>query len=278
MYRNFSSRARVAGAALVAVFLLMSTAPAGAWSEFGVDEKKAETPTGPEIKEPFFRFLIHMAQQDSLGRWTGEEVRAHDAAEGSASNFPLDLVVSITRERPDPQAARKYTGTAVRAVWTLVLAGPQDNPMPYSILGYHPGSLRISKVLVLSELAPTEIRVSYEEEGEPVTVDLTDVRIFPLEQGYVLLDADGFLDKLLGSALDDAWTVGFVTAREEGRLIGLGVSLGRNGRKIYGEFDFSADKVVAHGRGPMSGLSSSSRRWLNPDHGLLPVPWVENGP
>ena len=34
---------------------------------------------------------------------------------------------------------------AVKAVWTLTLTGAQDNPMPYSILGYHPGSLRIGR-------------------------------------------------------------------------------------------------------------------------------------
>ena len=74
--------------------------------------------------------------------------------------------------------------------------------------------------------------------------------------------------------LDDAWTVGLVTAREGGRRIGLGVSLGRNNRRIYGEFDFVRDKVLPHGRPSMSALSSWSRRWLNPDRGFVPRPWT----
>ena len=148
--------------------------------------------------------------------------------------------------------------------------------MPYSILGYHPGSLRIGGVLVLSELGPMDLVITYEEDGERVRQLMTEVRVFPLEQGHVVLDADGFLDALLGASLDDAWTLGFVIGREEGKLIGLGVSLGRKGRHIFGEFDFFEDKVLVHGRPPMSALSRASRRWLNVESGNLPEPWIEN--
>ena len=259
--------------ALVALFLLAAALPAGAWSEFG-DKEEAETVEGPEIREPFFEFLIRMAEIDSVGLWTGDELRAHAAAAGRESRFPLDDVVSMSRARPDRQAAGKYPGAMVRAVWTIELTGNLDRPMPYSILGYHPGSLRVGGVLVLSEIGPTNLTVRYVENDEQVTSLLTDIRIFPLEQGYVVLDADGFLDALLGSGLDDAWTLGFVIGREEGKLVGLGVSLGKKGRHIFGEFDFSQDKVLANGRLPMAALSRSSRRWLNVESGNLPEPWV----
>ncbi len=266
---------RTAPAALVALFLLAVALPAGAWSEFGIEEETEDT-AGPEIREPFFEFLIGMAERDSVGLWSGEELRAHAAASGRRSRFPLEEVVSLTRAHPDLRTAGKYEGATVRAVWTLVLNGKQDRPMPYSILGYHPGSLRIGGVLVLSELGSADLEITYEEGGEWITGLLTEVRIFPLEQGYVVLDADGFLDALLGASLDDAWTLGFVVGRESGKLIGLGVSLGRKGRRIFGEFDFSQDKVLAHGRPPMAALSRASRRWLNVDAGNLPEPWVEN--
>jgi hypothetical protein len=259
--------------ALVALFLLAAALPAGAWSEFG-DKEESEIVEGPEIREPFFEFLISMAESDSMGLWTGDELRAHAATAGRDSRFPLDDVVSLSRARPDRQAAGKYPGALVRAVWTIELTGKQDRPMPYSILGYHPGTLRIDSVLVLSEIGPTNLTVRYVEDDEQVTRLLTEVRIFPLEQGYVILDADGFLDAMLGSGLDDAWILGFVTAREDGKLVGLGVSLGKKGRHIFGEFDFSQDKVLANGRLPMAVLSRSSRRWLNAESGNLPEPWV----
>lgn len=220
-----------------------------------------------------------MARQDSVGLWTGAELRAHAAAAGRESRFPLEDVVSLARLHPDEventPPPGKYPGISLRAVWTLVLTGKQDRPMPYSILGYHPGSLRIGGLLVFSELGPADLEITYENEGEQVSHLMTDVRIFPLEQGFVLLDADGLLDALLGAGLDDAWTLGFVIGREEGKLVGLGVSLGKKGRHIYGEFDFSTDKVLAHGRLPMAALSRASRRWLNVESGNLPEPWVE---
>ena len=270
---------RAALAALVALFLLAVVLPVGAWSEFGVEEETGDS-VGPEIREPFFEFLLGMAERDSVGRWSGEELLAHAAVSGRKSRFPLEEVVSLTRARPDAypdvRTAGKYGDATVRATWTLVLSGRQDRPMPYSILGYHPGSLRIGGVLVLSELGPISLEITYENDGEPTKRLLTDVRIFPLEQGHIVLDADGFLDALLGAGLDDAWSLGFVTGREEGKLIGLGVSLGRKGRRIFGEFDFAQDKILAHGRPPMAALSRVSRRWLNVEDGNLPEPWVED--
>ena len=47
------------------------------------------------------------------------------------------------------------------------------------------------------------------------------------------------------------------------------------GNGAAGEFDFTQDKVLAHGRPPMAALSRASRRWLNVELGNLPEPWVE---
>ena len=274
--RHIATMTRVAKTAIV-VSLLAAAAPAAAgWSEFGVTEDEPTEVSGVEIREPFFEFLLGMAEQDSLGTWSGDDLRAQAEISGRPSRFPLDEVVSLERSRPDEAAVRKYPGARVLANWTLVMRGKQDHPMPYSIMGYHPGSLRIGGVLVLSELAPTDLALAYMEDGERITRWMTEVRIFPLEQGYVVLDADGFLDALLGAGLDDAWALGFVIGREDGRRVGLGVSLGKKGRRIFGEFDFTQDKVMTHGRPPMAALSRASRRWLNTDGGNLPEPWEEN--
>jgi hypothetical protein len=246
---------------------------AKAWSEFGTVDKKEEPLAGPEIREPLFELLVRLAEDDSLGRWTGDELRGWVSLSGRESKFPLETITFLERRRPRPGEVGRYPGSRVRAVWRLELTGNQDRPMPYSILGYHPGSLRIGGELVLSELQAQRLDVSYRKDDETVSETLTDVRIFPLETGHVVLDADGFLDALLGKALDDAWTVGFVLGREEGRLMGLGVSLGRKGRHIYGEFDFARDTILPNGRPLASALSRASRRWLDPRDGHLPEPW-----
>ncbi len=174
---NFPPKpSRAAPAALVAFLILtLAALPAAGWSEFGQQEEAEET-EGPEIRDPFFEFLLTMAWGDSVGLWTGEELRAHAAASGRESRFPLEDVVSVARVHLDEVGNApppgKYQGITARAVWTLVLKGKQDRPMPYSILGYHPGSLRIDGLLVLSELGPADLEITTVFES---SVDLGEV-------------------------------------------------------------------------------------------------------
>ncbi len=264
---------------IMGVFLLSTVVGAGGkvigqtWTEFGpVPEEKPVV--GDRISEPFFAFLIQLAEGDSLGSWDGQDVRRFAAARGDRSRFPLDQLVAVVRRRPDPDERRRWPGVRVTAHWDLDLKEDLDRPMPYDILGYHPGSLLVSRHLELVELRPGPLDLTGRLKNRKTTSSFRDVHVLALVKGYMVLDADGFVDALLGSALDDAWTVGLVTAREDGRRVGLGVSLGRKGRRIYGEFDFVRDKVLAHGRPAASALSGYCRRWLDPSAGQVPTPWV----
>ncbi len=271
--------ARAAQGALAGFFMLLiwvAPADAWAWSEFGEpEEKPAPVSAGPEIQEPFFAFLLGMVDADSLGQWSGANLRAVAEEAGRPSRFPLDQVVSLSRSRPDSASASRYVGGRVQANWRIELVAAQDRPMPYSIMGYHPGSLLVGGELVLAELAPMDLNLTWGNGEDRQSEAVTEVRIFALEKGHVVLDADGWLDALLGAGLDDSWTVGFVTCREQGRRLGLGVSLGRKGRQIYGEFDFANDQVLTHGRELASALSRMSRSWLNTENGNLPSPWSD---
>lgn len=279
--RNFDGldSARAARAALAGLVMLVAVvvchSDASAWSEFGEPEAEPTAATdGPEIREPFFAFLLGMVEADSTGHWTGAELREQANQAGRESRFPLDKVVSLSRSRPDSAGAVRYAGATVQAVWHILLTEDQNRSMPYSILGYHPGSLLIAGDMVLSELAAADLNLRWGQGAEARSGTVTEARVFVLEKGHVVLDADGWLDALLGSSLDDSWTLGFVTGREEGRLLGLGVSVGRKGRPIYGEFDFATDEVLTHGRPLVNALSRASRSWLNAGSGKLPAPWV----
>lgn len=249
-----------------------SMAGAQTWSEFGVE--KAKPPIDKDrIAEPVFAFLVNLAEGDSLGVWSGQDVSRYAAAAGESSRFPLQDLVSIRRTRPSPEEIARRPGVKVMAHWDLDLTADLDRPMPYDILGYHPGSLLVSRHLELVELFLGSKKLSASDGKLSYIVSIQDIRVFALTAGHMVLDADGLIDALLGSALDDSWTVGLVLAKENGHNLGLGVSLGRGGRKIYGEFDFAQDKVQAHGRPEMSALSGYCRRWLNPEKGLVPPPW-----
>lgn len=247
-----------------------------AWEEIPASREPDPGPLpvdGPEVTEPVFAFLVNLAAGDSLGSWTGEDIRAFAADRGTPSRFPVELVERITRRRPEVEAKKAWPQAAVRAVWEVTLTEPLDRSMPYSILGYHPGSLRVSRQLLLTEVLGGTLALPVGQKALLVT----DVIMLRLDQGHVILDVDGLVDRLLGSALDDAGTVGFVLAREEGQLLGLAVSLGRNGRRIYGEFDFRRDKVLPNGRTLAKVLSAACRqRMLEGYEGPELGAWVDD--
>jgi hypothetical protein len=264
----------IVGAALVGLASAPAVA-AAAWNEFGLRTTPAPA-VGDTIVEPFFALVVGMAEADSLGTWDAADVAALAAARGRPSRLPVDRLVSIERRRPAPGTEGRHAGARVLAEWIVAFDGPLGFPLPYSILGYHPGSLRLSRTLHLAELAPVDLTLRWREKRRQQEKALGGVRVFACEKGYLLLDADGVVDRLLGDLLDDSWTVGFVTARDGAARVGLGLMQGRDGRPIYGEFDFARDRVEAHGRPLAGALASAARRWLDPAGGLLPEPWVED--
>lgn len=250
-------------------------AAAAAWNEFGLRTTVVPA-VGDTIVEPFFAFVLGRAEADSLGTWDGAAVAAYAAVHGQPSRLPLDRLVSLQRRRPAPGTEGRHPGARVLAEWVIAFDDRLGFPLPYSILGYHPGSLRLSRTLSLAEFAPIDLTLRWREKRQQQEKALGDVRVFAFEKGYLLLDADGVVDRLLGDLLDDSWTVGFVTARDGDARVGLGLMQGRDGRPIYGEFDFARDRVEAHGRPLAGALASAARRWLDPAGGLLPEPWVED--
>lgn len=246
----------------------------GGWNEFGLAPKEA-TATPDTILEPFFAFVVGMAEADSLGTWRGSDVAAFAAKRGRASRLPMGRLASIERRRPEPGARGRFPDAVVRAEWVVTFDDKLDFPLPYSIVGYHPGSLRVSSSLRLAELAPQDVTLAWRHKREVVRHGVSMTRVFICEGGYLLLDADAVVDRLLGDLLDDAWTVGFVTARDGEQLLGLSVMVGRDLRSIYGEFDFARDRIEPNGRPLASALAGFARRWLDPAHELLPEPWAE---
>jgi hypothetical protein len=246
----------------------------GAWNEFGLPAAAAPA-RGDSIVEPFFAFVLDQAAADSLGLWRTAALKAYAAARGTPSRLPVEHLVSLERRRPAPGSEGRYPGARVAAEWVLAFDDRLSFPLPYSLLGYHPGSLRLASTLVLAELAPVDLTLSWRVKRGREQHPVKQVRVFVCERGYMLLDADAFVDHLLGDLLDDAWTVGFATARDGDHWLAISLMLGREGRAMYGEFDLARDRIEPHGRPLAEALAAAARRWQEPFADRLPVPWVE---
>ena len=91
---------------------------------------------GPRpVAEPLFAFLFALAEGDSLGTWSGQDLEAYVADQGRPSRFPLDQFVSISRHQAGSDQIDPRSGARLERGWEMELTGALDRPLPYSILG-----------------------------------------------------------------------------------------------------------------------------------------------
>jgi hypothetical protein len=135
--------------------------------------------------------------------------------------------------------------------------------MPYQILGYHPGKLSFASPIHLDEwrLGHISLQVPAQDDGRRRR-PASGVTVWQLTGGWIILDVDGWVDRLLGEAADDAAMEGFTVGWVDGALVGVGNSIGRDGRRLLGELDFRSGEVATHGRPVARGLSWLGRRWM----------------
>ncbi len=231
----------------------------------------------PEVRDPLFELLIAIAEGDSLGVWEAPALAVRVAGSGRPTRLPLDRIRRVERQAVIDSASTALGGPRPTRRWRLSLDGDLAFPMPYSILGYHPGTLRLSREIVLSEwrLGDANLRLARDDSAR--VFPYAGVVCWRLDEGWLVLDADGWVDRLLGSALDDSWTEGLALGRLDGRLVGLALGVNRESRRLMGEFDFRADKVFPNGRPAARVLSGFCRSFVAPPAGQASRAW-KDGP
>jgi hypothetical protein len=240
------------------------------------DEDLPVPPSG--VRDPVLELLFTITEDDSLGTWDGAAIARYAAASGRPSRLPMGEVVRITRRHATAAEAEQRCGVSVTRVWELELAHALRMPLPYSFLGYHPGTLAASRTFVLSEWRLDDRTLRGVVDGGPATTGATDAWVLRLDTGWFMLDVDAWLDALLGGLLDDYWVCGYVFARHEGRPLEISLLEKRDGKDDYGQFDLGHDRIVAHPDSVARGLSLLTRPWVAPPPGSTRVPWrVEAG-
>ena len=219
-----------------------------------------------QVRDPLFAMVFLLTEADSLGTWTADDLLAFTERWGTPSDFPLtEHLESLTREALPPEQVRKRRGLRCDRRWIVRLRPARlEMPMPYSILGYHPGTLSFDTPLELHEwrLGQVSLQVPDPEGDGQTRRPARGVTIWQITGGWIILDVDAWVDRLLGKAADDAAMAGFTAARVGGELVGVGNSTGRDGRRLLGELDFRSGEVATHGRPVARGLSWLARRWL----------------
>ena len=223
----------------------------------------SESALREQVVEPLFAFVFSLTEADSLGTWTAADLLAFGESWGEESAFPVaEFLDRITREELTGGQVLEHRGARCDRRWLIRLKPAlAEFPLPFSILGYHPGSLSIDTPLVLHEWRLGARSVYVTVEGATQRYQAETITIWEVAAGWIILDIDGWLDKLLGAAADDAATKGFTVCWVDDELVGVGNSVSTKGRAIYGEFDFRTGEIENHGQALARGIAHFAQGW-----------------
>lgn len=192
-------------------------------------------PLDPGVRDPVFAALIAYVRADSHGVVTGEDIALSVAASGRKTRLPFRRIESIARG-PGPRPRTEE----IRCAFTATL----KERIPYSILGYHPGSLRATRLSRWREWELGAVTVTHVSGGRLEPVRLEDVHLWGIVEGEFWMDVDAFVDHILGDRIDDMRLTGLMLFREKGRLVGLALGYNRKNEGYSGVLTFDDDKVA----------------------------------
>ena len=186
------------------------------------------------VRDPVFAYLVALARDDARGELSGTALDRLVEKSGRESRLPHALLHEVSRVA----GATAELPARVR----VAFSDPLDVPVPYSILGYHPGSLRASRELLFDEWFLGRMRLPDDPAGGRRYLE--EVRLLVLRRGELQIDIDWWVDKLFGSKLDDTEVIALALARLDDRHLGIATGLNGSGRGRSGTFDLHADEIV----------------------------------
>lgn len=190
-------------------------------------------PRVPYAQDPAFAILLGMVEQDICGVLPGRRLRYEVRRSGRESQLPLPYLQEVSR---------LYVPGQEHPSVTLVATQDLDLPLPYKVLIYQPGSIRTTAVMQFEEWNLGDLHLE-PEDGRP-EVFLEEVRLWGVTRGRMELDVDAWLDRMLGSRLDDSDILGFALFRYEGQLLGMAMGYNKEGRGRSGAFSFEKDRII----------------------------------
>ena len=185
-------------------------------------------PVADAVKDPVFSILVGILDSERHGLLRGDRLDREVRQRGGSQRFLYKKIAWVSR---------RSVGQGTSEVHVR-FRGPVRLPFPYSILGYHPGSVRSTEACRLREWDLGDVVMGSRQRP------FKDVRLFTLEQGDVLVDVDGWIDALAGSMLDDAALSGLALMRYGAQRYGVAYGYNREGKVRSGVLDFRQDKVL----------------------------------
>lgn len=220
------------------------------------------------VKDRFFAYLIGLAEADAYGRLTDDDLGTALSGFAGKTRVPFQLISEIERRRGDPGEPDIVSISFLEELKT---------PVPYSILGYHPGSVVADTVVVFYEFYLPRKSVWVAQDTR---VTLTQVHVFATYRGWAVVDIDAWVDKLLGGRLDDTWLTVMALFKYEDDWHGIAAGYGPGGEGRSGVFNFKTNKILFPTPDHFRTLGPYFRNLVRKQKGVkAPVPshgdWIE---
>ena len=172
-----------AGALLVMAAMTLPVGPVPAQSRPGREISLLPA----EVKDSFFAYVIGIIRAGIDVELDSTGMREVLTEFKTALDLPFDLITRVWQGQ-EPEPGQLALG--------LEFNGGAAIPIPFSLLGYHPGSIRAS-----SSIGFRELRFTYPDARG--TGAEAPVYRLQLDQGSLIVDIDWWIDELLGDYLDD---------------------------------------------------------------------------
>ncbi len=227
--------------------LCIAAAGAPAFPQMSAQRPGREISLPPrEVKDSFFAYVLGIIKADIDVELDAAAMREVLTEFRTSLDLPFDLIARVSQRRASEPDAR---------IVEIGFAGPVTIPIPFSILGYHPGSVRASETVRFHET-----RSTYPDGRQGATADAPVFRL-AVESGALLIDMDQWLDDLFGDYVDDLPVQNMVLFTWKGEWMGLLQGLGYKGQSLRAFFNFRRNRIVfpipaeldAAGRGFLAG-------------------------
>ncbi len=206
-----------------------------------------------DVTDPVFGYLVGLLDRNIHGIIAGDHFEKAVEQSGRPSRIPHKLIREVRRA----PGVRPTSGW-IRASFTERL----KVPVPYSILGYHPGSLISSQDVTFVEWQIPRAFIPNPFCEDRTTLEVENLTLWGIVAGEIILDIDGWLDALMGGKLDDTYIVGLAFFRFDGNRYAMALGLNEDGRGRSGALDVRTDKIRFPSTCELKAIGRELRRRL----------------
>lgn len=188
-----------------------------------------------DVKDGVFGYLVSLLDANTYGSVAGSQFRDVLKRTGRPSKIPYETIGEL----------RRAPASASGEGWVRVaFTGPLDVPVPYSILGYHPGSLHSPAQVTVREWHMPRSVISDPAGDVTGALEVTDLTLWAVVEGRVVIDIDQLVDKLLGGSLDDTYVVGIAFFRFRGAAYAMALGYNGQGEPRSGALQLGENEIL----------------------------------